>query len=114
MADKDSPAPLDQLGARIREARKVVRPAGSPVTSQRQMGLAYRVLVEMIAGIGVGAFLGWVLDNWLGTLPLFIAVLVVLGFAAGMLNAYRAIRQADEGRENDESGSGPSGPAGEG
>lgn len=103
MADKDSPAPLDELGARIRKARKPVRPEGRPITSQRQMGLAYRVLVELIAGIGVGTFLGWVLDGWLGTRPWLLVAMILSGFAAGMRNVYRAIRQADEGQDGERS-----------
>lgn len=108
MGERRSPPSLEQLEARLREAREeAASPAERPVTSQRQMGIAYRVLVEMIAGIGVGAFLGWVVDRWLGTEPLFLVVLVLLGFAAGILNAYRAIQQLPGGRADQASRQGP-------
>ena len=52
----------------------------------------------MVAGVGVGVLLGWALDRWLGTMPLFLIVFFLLGAAAGVLNAYRHLRrmQGDE------------------
>ncbi len=80
---------LDELDARLRAARQ-----GSeqprPASMQREIGFAYRVMIEMVVGIGFGAFAGWWLDGWLGTRPILMVVLILLGFAAGVLNAYRA------------------------
>ena len=39
------------------------------------MALAGRVATELVAGIAVGAFAGWLLDRWLGTKPAFMLVL---------------------------------------
>ncbi len=91
---------LDELDGRLREARKGSEPPARSST-QRQMGVAYRVMVEMIVGVAVGGFLGWWLDHWLGTAPILLVVLIVLGFAAGAMNAYRAIRQYTAGVERD-------------
>jgi ATP synthase protein I len=101
MGDDRSPNPrdetdddrkrLDDLAARLRTARKGSKPPARAST-QRELGIAYRVLVEMIAGVGVGGFLGWWLDTWLDTRPILLVVMLVLGFAAGGMNAYRAIR----------------------
>src|SRR5215470_17001908 len=87
---------LDDLDDRLREARKGSEPPAR-ASAQRELGVAYRVMVEMIAGVGVGGFLGWWLDNWLGTAPLLLVALIVLGFAAGAMNAYRAIRLYNAG-----------------
>ena len=91
---------LDALDDRLREARKGSEPPARSST-QRQMGVAYRVMVEMIVGVAVGGFLGWWLDRWLGTAPILLVALIVLGFAAGAMNAYRAIRQYTAGVERD-------------
>ena len=48
-----------------------------------------RVATEMVAGVLVGAFIGWVLDRWLETSPLFLVLMFFLGAAAGMLNVWR-------------------------
>ncbi len=48
-----------------------------------------RVATELVAGVVVGAFIGWALDKWLDTSPLFILVMFFLGAIAGMLNVWR-------------------------
>jgi ATP synthase protein I len=49
-----------------------------------------RLSAEFVAGILVGAALGWLLDRWLGTSPWGMFVLLMLGFAAGVLNMMRS------------------------
>jgi len=111
MAEKKSPPSLENLESRLREARAEQAPSPEPTSTHRQMGLAYRVLVEMIAGVGVGAAIGWALDKWLGTQPILLLAMIFLGFAAGMLNVLRAIRMAGGGWGQTPPRRGPSGPA---
>lgn len=99
---------LDELDARLRAARQGPEQP-RPASMQREIGYAYRVLIEMAVGIGLGAFIGWWLDQWLGTRPILMVVMILLGFAAGVLNAYRASQaysaglhnERDTGREED-------------
>jgi ATP synthase protein I len=87
---------LDDLDSRLRAARKgPERPR--PGSTQREMSFAYRVMVEMIAGLGFGAFVGWWLDRWLGTTPILLVVMILLGFAAGVMNAYRVSQAYNAG-----------------
>ena len=55
------------------------------------MALAGRVTTELVAGVVVGTFIGWALDNWLGTTPILMVVFFFLGSAAGMMNVWRAL-----------------------
>ena len=55
------------------------------------MALAGRVTTELVAGVVVGTFIGWALDNWLGTTPILVVVFFFLGSAAGMMNVWRAL-----------------------
>ena len=79
---------------------------GLPVGIGAIMG---RVATELVAGVIVGAFIGWMLDNWLGTSPLFLVLLFFLGAMAGMLNVWRmfsgrglAVGYFDEHRDSSE------------
>jgi ATP synthase protein I len=57
------------------------------------LGRAFRLSTELVAGVFVGGFFGWLLDRWLKTLPLFLVVFLLLGIAAGLLNAVREARR---------------------
>ncbi len=70
--------------------------------SGRMLGMALRMSTELVAAVVVGAGMGWLLDQWLGTMPLFLLVFLLLGMAAGFRNV---IRTATEMGSN--SGSGP-------
>ena len=50
----------------------------------------FRLSTELVAGVLVGAAIGWVLDRWLGISPWGMIVFLLLGFAAGVLNVMRA------------------------
>lgn len=54
------------------------------------MGRALRLGTEFIAAIIVGAGAGFLLDQWLGTGPWLMLVLLLIGFAAGVLNVTRS------------------------
>ncbi len=59
----------------------------SPYTEGLQAG------IEVIGGLLGGGLLGWALDRWTGLRPLFLLLFLVLGGAAGLLNAYRHLRR---------------------
>ena len=54
------------------------------------MALGFRLSSELIAGVVVGALLGWGFDRLLSTSPFGLIVFVLLGFIAGVVNVVRA------------------------
>ncbi|MGB3391390.1 MAG: AtpZ/AtpI family protein [Pseudaminobacter sp.] len=72
-------------------------------------GQALKLSSEFIAGIAVGAGLGWMVDRWAGTSPWGLIVFFLLGFGAGVLNVLRSAGVvADAGlRARDKSAKGP-------
>ena len=54
------------------------------------MGRAFRLAAEFVAAILVGLGLGWGIDQLFGTAPWGMVILLLLGFAAGVLNVTRA------------------------
>ena len=64
------------------------------VLSDRQkrgsfMGNAFKLGTELVAAVGVGTIIGFILDSWFGTKPWLIIIFFFLGAAAGMLNVIR-------------------------
>ena len=96
MTGENDPSSFKDFDARLKEVR---RRGGPPVDNSGETrkstpwGDGLQVGIELIAGIVGGALLGWGLDHWFGTKPLFLIVLLLLGGAAGMLNAVRAMRR---------------------
>tara|TARA_Y200000002_G_scaffold355790_1_gene337054 strand:- start:215 stop:499 length:285 start_codon:yes stop_codon:yes gene_type:complete len=53
------------------------------------MGNAFKLGTELVAAVGVGTIIGFILDSWFDTKPWFIIIFFFLGAAAGMLNVIR-------------------------
>jgi ATP synthase protein I len=87
MAD---PHDLEQRIATAKARQKLAEPAvsGQPDAA---LGIGARSGIEFVAAIVVSAGIGFLLDRWLHTTPLLLLVLLALGFAAGLLNVYRAM-----------------------
>jgi len=53
------------------------------------MGSAFKLGTELVAAVGVGTIIGFILDSWFGTKPWLIIIFFFLGAAAGMLNVVK-------------------------
>ncbi len=58
------------------------------------MALGFRLSSELVAGVLVGAALGWGIDRLLSTSPFGLIVFLLLGFAAGVVNVVRSATAA--------------------
>ncbi|HVZ06162.1 AtpZ/AtpI family protein [Hyphomicrobium sp.] len=94
---KRSAALGQKLDALKAQRAKVERPAAQ--RSQSDFGPAFKFASELIVGVVVGGGLGWALDRQFGTAPWLMIVLVILGFAAGLLNVVRAAQEAQTKNE---------------
>jgi ATP synthase protein I len=55
-----------------------------------------RLASEFAAAILVGAGIGWLLDTWLHTAPWLMLVMLLVGFAAGVLNVVRSATEMNK------------------
>jgi ATP synthase protein I len=51
---------------------------------------AMKLSTEFVAGVLVGAAIGWMIDSGFGTSPWGLIVFLLLGFVAGVLNVLRS------------------------
>ena len=85
-------ARLQSLGERLaqKKASHETETGAPPSSNTAGIALGLRLSTELIAGVVVGAAIGWLLDRWLGISPWGFIVFLLLGFAAGLLNMLRS------------------------
>lgn len=91
-------ARLSGLGDRLSTLEKTRQTAKSQTGTEEQntrsrnsmMAVGLRLSSELIAGVLVGAALGWGIDYLLSTSPLGMILFLLLGFAAGVINVMRS------------------------
>ncbi|MGD1885860.1 MAG: AtpZ/AtpI family protein [Cohaesibacteraceae bacterium] len=82
---------LDALDDKLGAHRPKADGDDADAAKRTGYGLAVRVSSDFIAAIFVGGALGWFLDSVAGTGPFGLIVLLLLGFAAGVLNVMRTL-----------------------
>ncbi len=94
--DAELKARLDKLSGAIKaemvqaeDGRKAAEAKASDGAMGKAMATGFRVASELLAGVLVGAFIGWWLDRWLGSSPIALIVLTLVGTASGFWNVYR-------------------------
>ncbi len=90
-----------EIGQKL-DARKAKRDEAERVDNlarQTAFGQATRYAADLIVGVALGGVLGWALDQQFGTAPWLMVLLVILGFAAGLLNVIRAAKKAQAENE---------------
>src|ERR1044072_432781 len=94
-------ARLKSLGQRLAQTgqRRAAETGSASRTATDPSALArgFRLSSELVAGVLVGAGLGWLIDRWLGTFPWGMFVFALLGFTAGVLNVMRQAGVASGG-----------------
>jgi ATP synthase protein I len=96
MSEDDPDARLADIEERLRQARAQrgeVRRVESP---NSKLGIAFRLVTELLAAVIVGGALGWGLDRIFATGPLFLIVMFLVGVAAGFFNVVRTAQQMNK------------------
>jgi ATP synthase protein I len=88
---------LEARIARARSERRVAEEAAkAPVKDMSGWNRGMRLGSEFIAAVLVGAGIGYLLDLWLNTSPWLLLVMLLVGFAAGVLNVVRAAAEMNK------------------
>ncbi len=93
MPDEKQKAQLDALDAKLRAAKGAEAPTRKFEDHHSQAHLAWRMVIELVTGIVIGFAIGYGLDSLFGTLPIFLVVFVLLGFAAGVNVMLRSAKE---------------------
>lgn len=112
MADEPDHEALKRLEERLAEVKRAHQPAPPKDEHYSQASLGWRMVIELVSGLGVGFAIGYGLDTVFGTLPLFLVVFVLLGFAAGVRVMLRTAKEVGDGSQADRSAGGYDGDKG--
>ena len=89
--DRKSSSDRASFDKRLRHMARDVADRDAPGKRRSSAySFGFRLATDLLAGVLGGFAIGWALDYWLGTSPLFLLGLIVLGMAAGILNVIRA------------------------
>ena len=99
VSDPDDSERLKQLSDRIAKLRgdSARRPHQEEHYSQAQH--AWRMVIELVAGLMIGVGIGYGLDSLFGTLPILLVVFTMLGLAAGIKTMMRSAAEMQKDQE---------------
>lgn len=100
MPDPSDAERLKALEERIAAAKQVRAPDPRPHMEEHysQAQLAWRMVIELVAGLAIGFGIGFGLDALFGTRPWLMVLFIILGLAAGvnvMLRTAREVQAQD-------------------
>jgi ATP synthase protein I len=102
MTDEGDAERLKALEARIATLRRQQEPTAPTARGAHdQAHLAWRMVIELVAGIGVGFAIGLGLDELFGTGPFLLVTFTLLGFAAGVRTLMRTANDMQQRQVRD-------------
>jgi ATP synthase protein I len=86
---------LNRRLSKVRDSRKIETDqpggeSGDGAARASAMARGFRLSSELIAGVVVGAAIGWGIDHLLSTSPFGFILFFLLGFVAGVVNVVRS------------------------
>lgn len=104
MADDPDPGRIDALEKRIAALKARDKRAPSAMKGIGQGEAAWRMVIELVVGMGLGLAIGYGLDVLFGTKPVLMMIFVLLGFAAGIRTMLRTAAELGKKAESDSAG----------
>jgi ATP synthase protein I len=92
----DEKDPLEALTARIEAVKSGNKPEKKVEDHHKAAQLAWRMVIELVAGLGIGFGIGYGLDFLFGTMPVFLVGFTMLGFIAGVRTMLRSAKEIQE------------------
>jgi ATP synthase protein I len=92
MQEGSDPGRLKKLEERIEGLKRATTPEPAVVRDFGAADQGWRMVIELVSGLGIGFGIGYGLDVLLGTLPIFLVLFTLLGFAAGVRVMLRTAR----------------------
>ena len=93
MTDDPKLEALNDLEKRISAAQASQIRTPKAETKYNKLNVAWRMVIELVVGMVMGMGIGYGLDSLFGTLPIFLILFSLLGFAAGVRTMMRTAEE---------------------
>ena len=87
---------LKDLDDKLKDIRKNTVKYSSDNQAFKSAHIGWRMVLELVIGIVIGVILGFSLDSFFNTSPIFLIILIFLGFAAGVRTMIKTAKEIDE------------------
>jgi ATP synthase protein I len=102
MADEPDPDRLRALEARLEKVKGEARVAPSETGKGLSQGeVGWRMVIELTTGMMIGLGIGYGLDTLFGTMPIFLILFAMFGFAAGIKTMLRTAAEMNKAAPKD-------------
>lgn len=87
---------LEDLENRIATVRGKHAPSPAKQEHHTMANMAWRMVIELVAGIAIGFGFGYGLDWLFGTMPIFLVLFIGFGLAAGIRTMMRTAEEVQK------------------
>ena len=86
---------VKEIETKIRELKEKNKKTLTPSNkiNTKFYSMAMNISIELITGIGLGVFLGLVIDNYLQTKPIMFIIFFIVGTVVGFYNMYKSLKK---------------------
>jgi ATP synthase protein I len=98
MAAEPDPERLAELERRIAEVKRATAPEPRQEEHFSAASQGWRMVIELVSGLGIGFVIGYGADYLFGTIPVFLVLFTMLGFAAGVKTMLRTAQEIQQGK----------------
>ncbi len=95
MSENDDIPSVKELGKKIQAAKE--KSVQSKLEKVKKAKSGMNLTIELLAGVFAGLLVGYYLDKWLGTKPIFFIICFVFGFLGAVKNIIRQVGETKEG-----------------
>lgn len=93
MPEEPDPKRLAALEARLAKVKGATAKGSEAGKAFSQGEMAWRMVIELVTGVLLGLSIGYGLDWLFGTMPIFLIIFALFGFAAGVKTMLGTARQ---------------------
>ena len=85
-----------EIKERIKKIKSDIETKETQVKNASSLSVAMKMSTEFVAAVFVASFIGFYIDKWLETTPIFIIIFFIIGSVAGIFNVVRSSKMINK------------------